>query len=167
MKLQRSSLTRGQSTRDFRYTFWENVILGILKPIFTENEIEEWSELPRGGSTKGSTTPGTSVSSRSRQLPSLWIGSLMNYVLPYRLAKSNAAIPWWSVELTDLSHSCLWAFLFYGVLFFMILSFDFYFIWMNSSKTYYSSKFQILININKLMTSHVVNILLTGHSLYY
>ena len=110
LKLPRSSLTRVQSTCDFRYTFWENVVLGILKPIFTKNEIEEWPELPRWGSTKGSTTPGTSVSSRFRQLPSLWVGSLMSCVQPDRLAKSNASIPWTSVGLTDLSHSWWWAF---------------------------------------------------------
>ena len=28
---------------DFRYTLQENEILGILKPIFTENRTEEWS----------------------------------------------------------------------------------------------------------------------------
>ena len=42
---------------DFRYTLREKIVLGILKPIFTENEIEEWSELPR----RGSTTLETSV----------------------------------------------------------------------------------------------------------
>ena len=59
----------------FKYTSRENEIL-ILKPIFTENEIEERSELPRGGSTTGRTNPGISVRNRSRQLQTSYIGSL-------------------------------------------------------------------------------------------
>ena len=75
---------------DFRYTFSENVILEILKLIYTKDEIEEWLELPR----EGSTTFGTSVSSTSKQFPSLYVVSMASWVQPER-----------SVGFTDLSQS--------------------------------------------------------------
>ena len=47
-----------------KYTLQENKVLGILKSIFAENYLEKWSQLPDGGSTRGSTTPGTLVRMR-------------------------------------------------------------------------------------------------------
>ena len=49
-------------------------ILGIVKLIFTENEIEKWSKLPRG-----LTTP-VALRCRSRQLPRLCVGFLISWV---------------------------------------------------------------------------------------
>ena len=71
-----------------------NEMLGILKLIFKENEIEEWSEFP----TTRSTTPGTSVWSKYKQFPSLGVGWLISWEYPNRFTKTNAAILWWPVE---------------------------------------------------------------------
>ena len=105
--LARSLLTRSQSMRDFKNTCLQIEILGTLNPNDSEKDSPEWSEVPSGGLTTDSTTPGTSVNSKSKQLPSWWVGSLISWEHPNTLAKSSAANP--CRVLIDLSQSLWWA----------------------------------------------------------
>ena len=56
----------GQSTIDFKYSIQENETLGILMPVFKENEMDEWSEFPRGRSITGSMTSAKLVRKKSK-----------------------------------------------------------------------------------------------------
>ena len=66
------------------------MILGILKHIFIKNEIEDWSELPKEESTRRSTTPRISAKSKIIHIPSLCVGSLINWVQLDRFADEHS-----------------------------------------------------------------------------
>ena len=70
-----------------------------FKTIFTENEIEECSEFAREGSTRESTTPRKSVSSRLFD----------EFDTAGQNCKIECSIPWKSVGQTGLNHPWWWA----------------------------------------------------------
>ena len=73
---------RDQATYYFKYT--HIYFYGVLKPTFKEKKIYKSSESSKGESTTRSKTPGKLVNSRYKQVPSLFIGSLISWEHLYK-----------------------------------------------------------------------------------